>query len=126
MRLLESRFWKSSDWLLFTLAALLVVIGLITIYSTSFKAADIDNPVNAIHQLVFAIIGVGALFVAARVDYRGWSKATLILYVLMVISLVAVLLTGKEVQGATRWIDFGFFQFQPSEFAKLIIILVLA
>lgn len=126
MHLLKSRFWKNFDWLLFALAALLVAIGLITIYSTSFKAADVDNPVNAIHQLLFALVGLAALFVSARVDYRGWSKATLILYALMVISLVAVLLMGKEVQGATRWIDFGFFQFQPSEFAKLIIILVLA
>ena len=44
----------------------------------------------------------------------------------MIISLVTVLVLGKTALGATRWIDFGFFQFQPSEFAKLVVIIVLA
>ncbi|HUC86929.1 MAG TPA: rod shape-determining protein RodA [Candidatus Saccharimonadales bacterium] len=122
----KSRFWKNFDWLLLGIALLLTVIGLIVIYSTSFKAIDLVTPVDATHQLIFAIISLVALVVVARMDYRGWNRAVPVLYVLMLISLVAVLLHGKAALGATRWINVGFFQFQPSEFAKLVIIMVLA
>jgi rod shape determining protein RodA len=122
----KSRFWKNFDWLLLGPALLLTLIGIIVIYSTSFKAADLVAPVDATHQVVFAAVALVGLVVAARMDYRGWSKLTPVLYALMIISLVVVLILGKTALGATRWIDFGFFQFQPSEFAKLVMILVLA
>ncbi len=124
--MLKSRFWRNFDWVLFGLAALLTVIGIIVIYSTSFKAANLAAPADAAKQLVFALAGLVGLVVAARMDYRGWSKLTPILYILMVASLLLVLVTGKTALGATRWIDLGFFQFQPSEFAKLVMIIVLA
>jgi rod shape determining protein RodA len=122
----KSRFWKNFDWILFGLAMLLTAIGLLVIYSTSFKAANLVAPVDATHQIIFAVIGLIGLIAAARMDYRGWSKLTPLLYAFMIISLVTVLILGKTALGATRWIDLGFFQFQPSEFAKLVMILVLA
>ncbi len=122
----KSRFWKNFDWVLFGLAIILTTIGLLVIYSTSFKAANLISPVDAKNQLIFAAIGLVGLILAARMDYRGWAKLTPIVYVLMIISLIAVLVLGKTALGATRWINLGFFQFQPSEFAKLAMILVLA
>lgn len=124
--MLTSRFWKNFDWILFGLAALLTLIGLIVIYSTSFKVATLAAPVNVRNQVIFAVISLVGLVLAARMDYRGWTKITPILYVAMLVSLVAVLVFGKSALGATRWINFGFFQFQPSEFAKLVVIIVLA
>lgn len=121
-----TRFWRNFDWILFGLALLLTTIGLIVIYSTSFKAIDRLTPVDAAHQLIFAGISLAAMAMAARMDYRGWAKLTPLLYIGMLVSLVAVLVLGKTALGATRWINFGFFQFQPSEFAKLVIIIVLA
>ncbi len=124
--MLNTRFWKNFDWILLGLALLLVAIGLIVIYSTSFKAANLVTPNVALSQLVFAVISIIALLVVARVDYRGLLRLTPVLYGLMLISLLAVLILGKTALGATRWIDFGVFQFQPSEFAKLVVIIVLA
>lgn len=122
----KSRFWKNFDWALFGLAVLLTAIGLLVIYSTSFKAANLIAPVDAKNQVIFAVLGIAGLVLAARMDYRGWSKLTPALYIFMVLSLIAVLVLGKTALGATRWINLGFFQFQPSEFAKLIMIVVLA
>jgi rod shape determining protein RodA len=76
--------------------------------------------------MIFAGVGLGAFVFMARVDYRTWFKLTPWLYGLTLIFLVIVLLTSKAVLGAQRWIDLGFFQFQPSEFAKLVLIIGLA
>lgn len=124
--MLRSRFWKNFDWVLLGLALLLTAVGLLAIYATSFKAASSVVPVDAMHQLVFAVVSLAGLLLAARMDYRGWSKLTPLLYMGMIASLGLVLVLGKTALGATRWIDFGFFQFQPSEFAKLVMIIVLA
>ena len=124
--MLQSRFWRNFDWILFGLAILLVAVGLLTIYSTSFKAANLAAPVKAENQVIFFIVALIGMFLAARMDYRGWSKLTPVLYAGMIISLIIVFITGKTALGATRWIDLGFFQFQPSEFAKLVVIIVLA
>lgn len=124
--MLRSRFSKNFDWILLGLAVGLCAVGLIVIYSTSFKAIDRVTPVDATHQLIFALIGLAGMFVAARIDYRGWNRFTPALYGFMVLTLTAVLILGKTALGATRWINLGFFQFQPSEFAKIIIIIVLA
>ena len=105
---------------------LLVVIGLLVIYSTSFKATQLGSLSDLWHQMVFAFVGLGAFVVMARTDYRTWFKLTPWLYGLTILLLVIVLLTSRAVLGAQRWINLGFFQFQPSEFAKLVLIIGLA
>ncbi|TAK88847.1 rod shape-determining protein RodA [Patescibacteria group bacterium] len=122
----KSRFWKNFDWVLFGAALALSLVGVVVIYSTSFKAANLVAPVDAAHQVYFLVIALVGFGLAARMDYRGWSKVTPVLYVAMLVSLLAVFVLGKTALGATRWIDLGFFQFQPSEFAKIVMILVLA
>jgi rod shape determining protein RodA len=104
----------------------LVVMGLLVIWSTSFKAAGVANVSDVVRQGIFAAIGLGLLIAAARADYRVWSRLTPWLYGLMVVLLVIVLVSSKSVLGAQRWIDLGFFQFQPSELAKLVVIVTLA
>jgi len=105
---------------------LLVALGLLVIYSTSFKATKLVSLTDVWHQLAFAIVGLGVFFFMARVDYRTWVKLTPWLYGVTLLLLVIVLVSSRAVLGAQRWIDLGFFQFQPSEFAKLVVIIVLA
>ncbi len=104
----------------------LVAIGLLVIWSTSFKATKLVGSSDALHQAVFGVVGLVVFFAAARTDYRTWGKLSGWLYGLMAVSLVVVLVFSRAVLGAQRWIDFGFFQFQPSELAKLVLIIVLA
>jgi rod shape determining protein RodA len=123
---LRSRFAKNFDWILFGVTILLVVFGVLVIYSTSFKATTQTGASDAVHQTLFALIGFGFMIAAARSDYRAWGKLTAWLYGLMIVLLIWVDIFSRAVLGATRWINFGFFQFQPSEFAKLVMIVVLA
>lgn len=122
----RSRFWKNFDWVLFGVMILLVAIGLLVIWSTSFKATTLSGSSDVLHQLVFAVLGLAACIAVARMDYRTWFKLTPWLYGIMIFLLVLVLVVSHAVLGAQRWISFGFFQFQPSEFAKLILIVTLA
>ena len=123
---LRSRFAKNFDWILAAVAVLLVVFGILIIYSTSFKATRLTGSSDALHQIIFALIGGLLMIGAARSDYRAWGKLTNWLYGVMIVLLLWVDLFSRAVLGATRWINVGFFQFQPSEFAKLVMIVVLA
>ena len=124
--MLRTRFWKNFDWVVFGVMVALVTIGLLVIWSTSFKATKLQQSSDVWHQAVFALAGLVAFFAAARSDYRTWSKLSAWLYGLMIVLLGAVLVTQHAVLGAQRWINLGFLQFQPSEFAKLILIVTLA
>lgn len=124
--MIRSRFWKNFDWLLCGSALALVAIGLLVIYATSFRTVGVMVITDVWHQLIFAALGLVALILLARADYRLWRNLTPWLYGLMIALLAVVLVISKPILGATRWINFGFFQFQPSEFAKLVLLIVLA
>jgi rod shape determining protein RodA len=124
--MLNKRFWKNFDFILLAVTLLLALVGVLILYAIGFKVADLASPADVRNQIVFVVIGVIALFFAAAIDYRTWIKLTLPLYVGSVLLLGFVLAAGKAALGATRWIDLGFFQFQPSELMKLVLIVVLA
>lgn len=123
---LSKRFWKNFDFILLGVTLVLTVVGVLVLYSIGFKVASLASPADVRNQIVFAAIGLVGLLAAAAVDYRTWSKLTAILYAVSVSLLAIVLVAGKTALGATRWINFGFFQFQPSELSKLVLIVVLA
>ena len=82
--MLRSRFWKNFDWLLLGVAAALVAIGLLVIYATSFKATTFTAPTDVWHQMVFAFVGLIAMVLLARTDYRLWRGLTPWLYGAMI------------------------------------------
>lgn len=124
--MLKFNFLKKLDWIIIAAVGLLLVIGLVVLYSTSIKVNQSIATFDASKQFIYVIIGLVLLFVFALLDYRVLKNYSLFLYILMIVMLLAVQFFGKSALGATRWISIGFFQLQPSEFAKLIMIIVLA
>ena len=123
------RGWDRFDYLLVAAALALVVFGLMLIYSGSLQAyhgpfVSLSNPVAK--QVVFAIIGLGLMLAFAKLDYHYLIHYSWALYGLSLVMLAAVLLLGTSSDGSTRWFDLGPIQLQPSEFAKLSTILLLA
>lgn len=112
--------------MLFGIMALLTTMGLIVIYATAFKATSLDSSSEVVHQGIFAIIGLVGLIIISRIDYRMWGKMVVWLYGGSIGLLVGVEIFARPVLGAKRWIDLGFFQFQPSELMKLALIIALA
>jgi cell division protein FtsW len=109
----------------------ILAIGVVMVYSASAVAAfhDYGDPYYYLkRQLVFAVLGVGAMFVTMNVDYRSWRKwaapGLLLCFGLLLIVLVPGV--GVERGGARSWLGIGSFGIQPSEFMKLAMILFLA
>lgn len=116
---------KKIDKMLLAAVILLVVIGLITIFSVSYGAESADL-LNFRKQLIFSVIGFGAMTVFASLDYRMLKNYSGMAYVSMMLLLALVLIWGKVTRGTVGWFDLGLFSLQPAEFAKIAIIVTLA
>lgn len=117
------------DYTLLTALALLVVMGLVILYSTSAYNGDVKfhDSFYYLKKQVFATsLGIAALFVAANTDYHVWRHVAVLGYLTAILLSVAVLFIGDEINGSKRWLSLGPFSFQPSEFAKVAVILFLS
>jgi len=110
------------DVYIFGSSTLLLILGLLMIYSTTLNTGS--NLLG--RQIIFAVAGFLAMFAMAFFDYRKFKTLTPWIFVLMVAALIFVLVFGRTVQGSTRWIDLGFFRLQPAEFAKLAMVIIMA
>ena len=117
------------DSAILSLVVILVVLGLITVYSASFALGDLEYG-NAYYfvarQALWAVIGVGLLVVLMRMDYRRLRPLSPLIMLAALLGLAAVLVPGIGVDryGASRWIALGPLPpVQPSEFAKLALII---
>lgn len=114
-------------YLLLTL--LLTAVGLIMLFSASYARAYYVTGNSAsyfVSQLIFALIGIAAMYGMSRVPYEWYRKFSRPLYAAAILLLLAVLLIGTKVNGARRWINLGFTNFQPSEIAKFALIVMLS
>lgn len=114
---------KNFDVPLLLVSGLLLILGLTLQYTSS-----LSNPTLAIfwRQLVFAGIGVVALVCIANYNYHTLARVNRGTYIVLIGLLLFVLLFGREIRGSSRWISFGFFQLQPAELAKLVVVIGLA
>src|SRR3990167_8881399 len=122
---------SSFDFWLISTTAVLILVGLLTIYDASVVAAARDFGDKLYYfknQVVWVFLGLGALVFFSFFSYRKLLKASSVILFVSLIFLVAVLIPqiGSEVYGARRWIVVSGFTFQPSEFAKLSLILYLS
>lgn len=115
--------WQTIDWSLVIVPGLLILIGLVLIYTITFPTVQFSL---AQSQLIALSVGLLAAVFMAVFDYRSWYSLAYIAFALGIALLMVVSLAGSKQFGAIRWIDLGFFQLQPSELMKIILILLLA
>ena len=111
-------------FLLFTVLAM-VLFGLLMVYSASFIFSEErtgDGYAFIRKQFTYACMGFAAMWVSSRVPHQRWYQwaPMAILSVIGMLMLVLIPGVGARVGGAQRWINFGFFRFQPAELAKMI------
>ena len=117
----------AQDWLAILLAAGLLGTGLTFIYSASWRGEE-TGIVGAwfSKQIWWAAIGAGVALALMAVDYRFWIRQAWWVYLVSLVLLVLVLVIGVKVYGAYRWLNVFGIPVQPSEFAKVAMVLVLA
>jgi cell division protein FtsW len=120
---------RRTDLVLLTVTLLLVMIGLAMVYSTSAVVAQ-ERYNDALYflkrQLVWAGFGLFAMWGARYLPYRLQGRLTMVLLLGALVALICVLLFGKTVGGAKRWLHLGPLTMQPAEIAKYAVILYIA
>ena len=120
---------KKMDYSFLIIVLILLCYGLIMVFSASSASAHYQH--NDVYyfikrQFAWALIGLAIMFAVSRISYKTIYKYALHLLAFSCVLLLLVLVAGKTVNGAKRWLGFGSFSFQPSEIAKFAIIVFLA
>ena len=117
------------DYSTLIIVLVLTAFGLVMVYSTSSFSA-LKNNLDSAHyfkkQLFATVLGIGCMTVASFIDYKKWKDLSPIIYFVALLTIFLVIPFGKELNGAKRWIYIGKLSFQPAEFVKLALIILLA
>ncbi len=122
---------RGINYSLFIIVVILTAIGILMTYSSSaiFAMQRYNDPFFFLkRQMIWGVIGITAMIIVSRIDYREWERFFLPLFGLTILLLILVLIpgVGREVNGAKRWLRFSALSFQPAELAKLTIIIYVA
>jgi len=122
---------KNTDLFFLQLTFALIITGLLfATTSSTHVSLKLTNSfwTLGIKQLIAAVVGLCLLIVFWRINYKIWDSITWLFAIVTLILMLVTVFTGigKTTYGATRWIDFGIVQFQPSEIAKFAVVLLLA
>jgi rod shape determining protein RodA len=121
---MNSQTWRHFDFWLLGSVAVLTIFGTAMINSA---VAGNENLVELIpRQMVFAAVGFIIMLVTAAIDYNLWPSISRLMYLGVIALLFAITIIGEVLGGAARWINVGLFFIQPSELAKIVMIIVLA
>jgi len=120
----KKEIWRHFDYWLFGVVLLLCVFGIIMIRSAIAENEELAGAVQS--QATYVAIGLAIIFFTTAIDYRLLAPLSRWLYLLAIILLIGINLIGEEAFGSTRWFTVGGINIQPSELAKIVMVLVLA
>ena len=118
---MRKREFKNMEWGLLIVAIILSIIGLIALFSAT-QETEYDEFKK---QIIWFVVSIIMMVIVMLINYETLVKLSQIFYGIFIILLIAVMFT-KPINGATSWFNIGSFSFQPSEFAKIAVILFLA
>ncbi len=126
-----SSYWRDLDWVLVVAAIGVTIFGSVLVWSASrADMASVNDPQSYLKRhLINVVVAMALGYVASRLDYRWLRAYTPVIYIVSVLLLLVVFIPvlGTSIAGARAWIDLpGGFTIQPSEFAKVAIIMMMA
>ncbi len=117
------------DYSLLFIVIFLICFGLVMLYSTSSYNGELkfgDAAFYVKRQIRATLLGFVCMFIIARIDYHFWKHFWLLAYIVAMGLCILVMFVGEETNGSRRWLDLKVISFQPSELAKLAMIVFLA
>lgn len=122
----DKSFFSKLDLNLIIVMLGLNIVGLVNLYSATHGPNSNDIARLFIQQMVWLGVGWSIFFIFTVIDYVIVTKLAIAIYILNFLAILYVTFFGKVALGAQRWIDLGFFRYQPSETMKLALIIILA
>ncbi|OPX41732.1 MAG: rod shape-determining protein RodA [Desulfobacteraceae bacterium 4572_187] len=122
----DRRFVKYFDWGLLGLILLIGLLGLVTLYSAVTSATPTPQKTLYFKQMIWYCIGIAGMVLSFLINYKSlyrWSPA---IYAVCILLLIYVLMMGRCIAGARRWLILGPVSIQPSEIVKIAVIISLA
>jgi cell division protein FtsW len=123
-------WWWTTDHILLGVAAILMTLGVLLSFASSPAAAarmNVGDPFHfAVRQCVFAVAGAVILLGVSALSPKGVRRAAFFIYAAAIVIMMALPILGHNAKGATRWVEFGGFSLQPSEFMKPALIVLVA
>jgi len=120
----DRRFFMTFDWVLLSLLLLVCGMAFFNLYSASYPPAGGMPPY--MKQAYLLLMGMAGIIFIVSFDYKELHFWNYPIYLLVIVLLAFVIFIGNSAGGAQRWINLGFFQLQPSEPAKLMMVITLA
>lgn len=121
------------DWLIFSICVILTLLGIFTIYSATripdYQGTLISEsfrPDFYERQIIWFVAGITIFFGILFIDYQWFKRLAYLLYVISIILLLVTIIAGKKSMGASRWINLGFFSFQPTDIFKITFLIALS
>ena len=119
--------WRHFDFWLFGAVVVLVIFGVTMIRSAVAGNIELTTETNLVYrQIIFAIVAFIAMFLTASIDYHYWSSVNRVMYLITIAALAILNIIAPAVFGSARWFQVLTINIQPSEIAKIVMILVLA
>lgn len=122
--MLRREVWRHFDYWLFGAVLILSVFGIVMIRSAIAGNQELAGSVQS--QAIYVALGMGIIVITASINYRTWSSLSRVMYIFGVVMLIGINIIGEAAFGSTRWFRAGIINIQPSELAKIIMIIVLA
>jgi cell division protein FtsW len=123
-------WWWTTDHLLLGATAILILLGVMLSFGNSPAAAarmNVPDPFHfAVRQCLFAVGGAALVLGVSMMSPKGVKRAAVVIYLISIAIMIALPLLGHHAKGATRWLEFGGFSLQPSEFMKPALMIVAA
>lgn len=123
--MIDRRLLTNIDWMLVGLVLVIALLGILNIYSATTPYKVVGAPYY-LKQLYWMCFGIFVAMVACSIDYHILEDFSYWLYGFLIVLLLAVLIVGRRSMGATRWLNLGLFNIQPSELMKIVVIITFA
>lgn len=124
--MIDRRLITNFDWTLLGITLILTFLGVLNLYSASYRFDSGSSTAVFIKQVYYVLMGLSSILLILQIDYKNFERYAYWIYAFSIILLIAVIIAGKTGGGAKRWIGIGRFSYQPSELVKLSLILALA
>ncbi len=126
--MIDKKLFRNFDFTLLVTVLLIIAFGLVILSSATHitMVEGADKYAYVKKQFLSIILGLVAIIGILSINYNSLSGYTRLLYVINIGLLLAVIFIGKEAKGAQSWISLGFFNLQPSEFAKVFVVITFA